>query len=72
MTQIKILKMEKDSEHLMQDLVNITKGFESKKTDLMINNAKLTYLNKVLQRSFESGMSLTLLRDYIIKLIDES
>ena len=64
--------MENEIRKTLQDLVDFTKEFESKKIELIVQNAKLTFLNKILQRSFESGMELTNLRDYIVELIDES
>ncbi len=64
--------MEKEIKKTLQDLVDFTKEFESKKVEIIVTNAKLTLLNKIMQRSFESGVELTNLRDYIVELIEES
>ena len=64
--------MEDEIKKTLQDLVDFTKEFESKKIELIVQNVKLTLLNKIMQRSFESGVELTNLRDYIVELIEES
>lgn len=53
------------------EAIDFAKFFNKKKLELILNKEKMTLLNSIMMRSLESGMTITLLREFLFELIDE-